>query len=571
MRELKISMSKRYCCAKCGAELKENEYVVNLAPLFFMGAGKGTIPVYVSAAELGNLVSGKTTDKEGFFKLQITLEKFFEYAYSEDNKRYLEENKSSAAEALEATEIKLGLRTIVEEPKAEEKEETEKEDNPFGDVFFGSRKPVPSESDDDTFCIPGFTPAMSVQALHNFKTGSMTVKLKRDKEYGFEFENLSSAEDHNRGAGDGRHCPHCKGKILKGAYDKTQLLVGIVGFKQVGKSCLIAALCDYLLGKLGTLAMPEESWESAYETELGNYRRGCTVAKTQVSGENTYNPSVITEDAIWTFVDVPGEAIQDPDTNKFNKDAVLNRFKSITCCDAYVFCADYRTITEEDQFNKMKDVFDSLLNNVENKDRPVLFALTQEDVEIPSYYSIAPLPDALRNMKKEITDADAIATLVEAGGLKNCLHNHYLYYEETRFLLQKRPKAIAVLNRLAENCYLTALSCSAYGFDPVNDNKGKLEPRNIDTIVEWVQRLYGMRSVSGIGEDDLILDGHMLQRNDSQRTVQECEYIARMFVNPSDLDKQYVEASASGFVGKLLLLYLNLASTFNRRGGKDSQ
>lgn len=570
-------MSKRYCCAKCGAELKENDYVVNLAPLFFTGAGKETmtVPVYVSAKELEKLVS----DKEGFSELQIPLKKFFEYAYSEDNARYLEENKSSVAEALEATEIKLGLRTVVEEPKVEEEEEKETEEyNPFGDID-APQKPVPSVSDDDTFCIPGFTPDMSVQALNNFKMESMTVKLKRDKEYGFEFENLSSAEGHNRGAGDGRHCPHCKGKILKGAYEKTQLLVGIVGFKQVGKSCLIAALCDYLRGKTGTLAMPEESWEEAYKTELGNYRKGSTLAKTDTSGENTYNPSVITDDAVWTFVDVPGEAIQDPDTKKFNKDAVLNRFKSITRCDAYVFCADYRTITKEDRFNEMKDVFDSLLNNVENKDRPVLFALTQEDDEIPSHCSIEPLPDALRNMKKGITDGDAIATtdgdaiaaLVEAGGLKNCLHNHYLYYKETRFLLHERPKVIAVLNRLAENCYLTALSCSAYGFDPVNGNKGKLQPRNIDTIVEWVQRLYGMCSASGAGEDDLTLDGHMLQRNDSQRTVQECEYIARMFVNPSDLDKQYVEATASGFVGKVQLIYLNLASIFNRRGGKDSQ
>lgn len=561
MRELEIGMSKRYCCAKCGAELKKNDYVVNLAPVFFMGMDEQyrTVPVYVSEKELICLLKEGIVNEDGYTELKITPEKFLSYAYGEGNREYLEGNKTSFEQALESLEIKLGLRSAEEEPIEEEIDEKDDEEegyNPFGSNS-ASRKTTGVDSPEGDPCIPGFTEAMSAQVVANFAKGSMDVRLKRDGEYGIKFSNLSYSGKDKNGAGDGSRCPYCKGKILKGAHHKPQLLVGVVGFQKVGKSCLIAALCDLLLKNQSAspeLAMPEKTWEEAYKKELEKYRRGCTVDKTAEDGTNTYNPSVITNHAIWTFVDVPGEAIQDPESGKFNILAVENRFKSITRCDAYIFCASFGAISKESNYGEMTSVFASLLNNVENKGRPVLFVLTQED--------------------EKITDDMSIKPLAEDGALKNCVHASYIYYKETKFVLEKHDRLQGILGVLAANNYLTAITCSAYGHEPIPAGKFKLEmdkspeAKNIDTIVEWIQRLYGMTEVSARQKDEgdeILKDGHTLQRNDNCRSERECEYIARMFAKPSDLDRRYIDATAKGFLGKIELIGLNVSSMLGRK------
>lgn len=565
---MKSEEYKRYCCAKCGAELNKDEYMVNLAPLVFMGMSKEhmLVPVYISRSELDKLVKGKP-DKEGYSKLELTPSRFLEFAYGKDNEKYLKNRATSVEKALEAMETKLGLRTVAEEPKEKETSVSEAKETTLIRPklgSFGSDENVNTDSNEDEFCIPGFTEEMSAQAVSNFSKGNMDVRLKKDNEYGISFSNLSYIGENNNGVGDGRQCPYCKGKILKGAHDKTQFLIGIVGFQAVGKSCLIAALCEFLLsikGESPELAMPEEAWEEKYNQELKNYRQGCTVEKTEIDGHNTYNPSIITKDIIWTFVDVPGEAIQDPKTQKFNIDAVVNRFKSIKRCDAYIFCASYGTMAKENENGQVINVFGSVLDNVDNKGRPVLFVLTQEDEEVDKQ---------IRGMDQTVQDCWEIwgkLTAEENSELKNCVHNLYAYYKETKFVLLKHSNAQQILERLATNNYITAITCSAYGFQPVPTNENKKEkekspePKNIQTIIEWVQKLYGIRAIDN-GE---VMDGHMLQRDDTKRTEKECEYISRMFVNPSDLDKEYYEAIAGGFLENIKVLWLNLSSKFRRK------
>lgn len=569
---MKSEKYKRYCCAKCGAELNKDEYMVNLAPLFFMGMSREgmVVPVYISRTELDKLVAGKQ-DKEGYSKLKLTPKQFLELAYGKDNEQYCTDHPTSVEKALEVMETKLGLRSVAKESERSEKlasEATETTGTRPNVSIFGSDDDIDTEPVNDTFRIPGFTEDMSAQVVSNFSKGNMDVRLKKDNEYGISFSNLSYIGEDNNGVGDGRRCPYCKGKILKGAYDKTQFLIGIVGFQAVGKSCLIAALCDCLLsikGESPELAMPEESWEKDYNQELQNYRWGCTVNKTELNGKNTFNPSIITKDIIWTFVDVPGEAIQDPKTKKFNIDAVVNRFKSIKRCDAYIFCASYGTIDKENESGQVINVFGSVLDNVNNKGRPVLFVLTQEDEEVDKQ---------IKGMDQRVQERwetwDKL-TSEETSELKNCVHNLYAYYKETKFVLLKHSNAQQILERLATNNYITAITCSAYGFQPVKKceagEERSPEPKNIQTIIEWVQKLYGMRAI----DNEEVMDGHMLQRSDMKRTEQECEYISRMFANPSDLDKEYYEGAAGGFLGKIKVIWLNLSSMFGRkRKGSDN-
>lgn len=565
---MKSEEYKRYCCAKCGAELNKDEYMVNLAPLFFMGMSREemVVPVYISRTELDKLVQGKP-DRDGYSKLKLTPKQFLELAYGKDNEKYLD-HPTSVEKALEVMETKLGLRSAAEKQKRNRMFVSETDKTTISRPklsFFDSEESIDTSSVEDKFCIPGFTENMSAQVVSNFSKGNMDVRLKKDNEYGIRFSNLSYIGQNNNGAGDGRRCPYCTGKILKGAYDKTQFLIGIVGFQAVGKSCLIAALCNYLLsikGEAPELAMPEESWEKDYNQELQNYRKGCTVKKTELNGKNTFNPSIITKDIIWTFVDVPGEAIQNPETKKFNIDAVVNRFKSIKRCDAYIFCASYGTIAKENDSGQVINVFGSVLDNVDNKGRPVLFVLTQEDEEVDVQIK------GMSQTVQECWETWGKLTSEESSELKNCVHNLYAYYKETKFVLLKHSNAQQILERLATNNYITAITCSAYGFQPVPTNdehkeekKRSPEPKNIQTIIEWVQKLYGMRAMDN-GE---VMDGHMLQRSDTNRTEQECEYISRMFANPSDLDKEYYEGAAGGFLGKIKVIWLNLSSMFGRK------
>lgn len=532
-------MSKRYCCAKCGAELNENEYLVNISPMVFRGMAttdsRVQLPIYITETELKALIE-RGASNDGV--TELTMEELLQYAYNELNQKQLEKDRTNVADALAVFEVKAGLREA-DETETGKTEEAEAEEYIFG---FGTQtgNEGTTTDDKDDFYIPGFTGEMSAQALNNFPGGKGRFTMEESREYGIQFKALSYTGTDNNGVSDGRRCRHCKGKILKGAFEKDQHLVGVVGFQKVGKSCLIAALCHTLLKGEGSpvLAMPEKSWEELYKNELLRFRRGYTLAKTAASGANTYNPSVATRDAIWTFIDVPGEAIKKPDTGDFNIDAVMNRFISILRCDAYIFCTDYGMVKDASEFGEMVTVFGSLLNNLENRNRPVLFALTQED--------------------EKISDDHCIGKLCEEGPMSNCVHSEYLYYKENKFVLNRHPDMKGILDQLAENSYLSVISCSAYGFEPmtlsaddITEEEKPPHPKNVDAIIEWIEQLYGKRAVRArVGKDEnaIKMDGHMLRRRqedgswEKHEERERCAYISRMFVNPSDLDKVYIDS-----------------------------
>lgn len=547
--KLEMNMAKRYCCAACGSELTPGKYAVDLSPLAFLGTLEGDAdarnPVYIDETELESLIeSGEKNDGV----IEMPIESLFSYAYSEENQKWLEASKTSAEDALKV------YREILEASQKTKTDIDSDKNDAEDSVGFKKSKKRNEKADskgENDICIPGFTKFMTAQAKSNFPGGVARFKLEKDEEYGIRFEHLSHAGVDKNGAGTGRRCPYCKAKILRDAFKKTQYLVGVVGFQKVGKSCLIAALCNTLLnrGRSAALEMPHEAWKANYAVELDKYRKGYSVSKTVGGGTNTYNPSVVEENAIWTFVDVPGEAVQDPVTGDFNINSILNRFKSILRCDAYIFCASYKAVAEESEHGQMISVFKSLLNNLENKNRPILFALTQED--------------------EKITDNGTGAKLADSGVLKNCLHAKYYYYKETKYLLDKHEKMQGVLETLAKNCYLTAITCSAYGEQPARseeyliadeDNKGKSpSPKNITKILEWVEKLYGVHEVQyrGNSSESITMDGHTLQKNEVHNQKKVCDYISCMFANPSDLDKKYSEAFDDGFPGIVRRILLN--------------
>lgn len=554
--KLAMNMAKRYCCAACGSELTPGKYAVDISPLVFMGMLEGEAdarnPVYIDETELESLIeSGEKNDGV----IEMTIESLFDYAYSAENQKWLEASKTSAEDAL-----KVYKQILEDRQNAKDVNEggDEEEGDSFGINLFDDTEEIDESADEINISIPGFTKKMTAQGIANFPEGVARFKLNKDEEYGIRFEHLSYTGIERNGAGTGRRCPYCKAKILRDAFKNTQYLVGVVGFQKVGKSCLIAALCNSLLNRRGhaaRLEMPKEAWEKEYEKEIRKYCKGFTLSKTGEDGINTYNPSVVDDKAIWTFVDVPGEAILDPKTKKFNITVVLNRFKSILRCDAYIFCASYKAVAEENEHGQMIGVFKSLLNNLENKNRPILFALTQED--------------------EKITDNGTGAKLADSGMLKNCLHFKYWYYKETKYLLDKHAKMQGILETLAKDCYLTAVTCSAYGFQPAPTEEDKdyqeylrvhkviqsrsPAPKNIQMILEWVEKLYGVREAQprGKSEDSIRMDGHALQKSEVHNQKKECDYISWMFVNPSDLDKKYSEAFDDGFPGIVRRILLN--------------
>lgn len=553
--KLEMNMAKRYCCAACGSELTPGKYAVDLSPLAFLGTLEGDAdarnPVYIDETELESLIeSGEKSDGV----IEMPIESLFSYAYSEENQKWLEASKTSAEDALKV------YNQILENRKNEKdvnEGDDEEEGESFGINLFEDTKEIDESDDKINVTIPGFTKTMTAQVLANFPEGIARFKLEKDEEYGIRFEHLSYTGNERNGAGTGRRCPYCKAKILRDAFKNTQYLVGVVGFQKVGKSCLIAALCNSLLkrGHAARLEMPKEAWKDVYDKELDKYRKGFTLKKTDEVGTNTYNPSVVDDSAIWTFVDVPGEAIQNPKTKEFNINVVLNRFKSILRCDAYIFCASYKAVAKENEHGQMISVFKSLLNNLENKNRPILFALTQED--------------------EKITDNGTGAKLADSGVLKNCLHLKYWYYKETKYLLDKHAKMQGILETLAKDCYLTAVTCSAYGFQPVPTEEDEdyqeylrvhkeiksryPEAKNIQVILEWVEKLYGVREVRhrGNSSESITMDGHTLQKNEVHNQKKVCDYISWMFVNPSDWDKKYSEAFDDGFPGIVRRILLN--------------
>ena len=107
------------------------------------------------------------------------------------------------------------------------------------------------------------------------------------------------------------------------------------------------------------------------------------------------------------------------------------------------------------------------------------------------------------------------------------------------------------VDELAKHNYLFALTCAPYGFPPTPfDSFGvgmqrepvrALQPRNIDMIITWLEKLFGIKGVVYDTENALFdrRDLSTLSRNEGHWDDVLVSMIASMFCNPSGADTQW--------------------------------
>ncbi len=589
-------MAYRYCCPSCGREIKEEEVAVNLAPLLFAGAKQEDISLAGVYIQQKSFVQ-RINQVEYNGKARLTFAEIFEIIYDEHNSvfhkdafnsesLFVEETKASnAKDAMDQflvsvqkmknrpEQINSRLNEIREEKEQLEEKQRKKEEkknNSFGsfsyidysteeDVMESLKKEelsLKKELKEKTYwrqvVIPGLNELLVKQLLENCNDFQ---SAQAQDDYAIVIEDLLFNEDFGYTAsvkgiaveGRGRFCPFCKGKgrILTEAFKRRQFVVGLVGTQNVGKSCLIASLVDFLMRtRNGALDMTNDKWDQLYRKQfLEPYRFGRETQKTFGGGDNCFNPSVRTpEGFIWTFVDVAGEAIQDKDTKKFSPQRIMQYFESVLRCDAYIFCVSKTSLSDAGAFGEIGTIFTQFLRMLKPEKRnPVLLTLTQIDKSESVYRPIIEIP--------------------------GCNSQEYVYMKESLFMVGEG--VLPIMQAIGEECYYTAFTTSAYGDKPLPVDSSESQnnsPRNLDKVIEWVLRQYGLSPVNGYADaSSITFDGSGLRRQTFHENGDIVRYISRMYLNPSEDDLAVWEADNGSLIAKVQLFALKTWKRIKQR------
>lgn len=556
-------MSFRYCCPECGTQLNENDVHINLAKLLFAGGDDGLLKsgkkLLISRDKMAKMCGGEARI------LEELLEIAFPKSYPTFRKKVLQEEANIDAQLAELgrageTSANESAKNAFDDSK--DKEERDREQKRI--ELKESKRTVASK-------IP-FLDLSEEQRNQLWANHLEEVIVTYDAQCGYKFRYIKNAEAKS-GSGSiicpgPEKGPECGAEVLSDAFQKKQYIVGVVGTASVGKTCMIAAMSDYLSecaylqkgheSRIGEnypimvqntpIFIREEQLQkdmdpvsdsskvSLFKKAMTSYRKGRMYDKnTDKEGKNCVNPTVVRARDMWTFVDVAGEVIKSTNTNKINSDGIQKHFASVLKCDAYLFCVGSDN-PMDGAANKAIEDFMKILDK-EKKNVPVMLIATKVD-NVNA--------DLLNNCIVEATNQ----------GRKTWITSEYNYAAETAYVMRLMSGAY---DTLSANNYCTAITSSAFGFVPKDKDGDESEsprPRNIGMIIDWIEMLAGEKEVKKQGRVSVKCNGLKLKRSESHLKNEEVLYISRMFSNPQKSEVEYYKTMNQGLYGWVRRLFI---------------
>lgn len=540
-----------YYCVYCGEEIKPEQAAEKTMVALSYAALDGMLessiektPVYITRGQLEKLIS--RTDAEG--RQYLTLFEYLQFAYNTRNRKDLNEEKAKDAET---------ALQVYHERKAEfEARVAERDADPDDD----------EEEPEIEFEIPGFSDTATAQIIKNFPDDICHLEWSVNKTNGYFYwlyEKNAGKNNLRKRVTPCWVCASCREEILSCAFDYRHILIGLIGFRSAGKTCLIAALCHTLLKQGGTLLATKKDQKDCQDL-LADYIGGYTLAKTRPQSGinmNTFHPSVQKDSILWTFVDIPGESFFKTDELKMDIETLTGdpKLSMSFKCHGYILAADEDIISDHLKRSNTLSTFElfiNLTNEMNHNARqgtPLVFALTKVDEVLPG--------EEQKNLPAY------------------CIADSYPKNYRTELSIIRNKGLAAFLDTLIKKNYVFATTCAPYGFKPLpadNPNRGEFKtrdhkekwiqdyknehpeidfeeepvphpvyqpanPRNVGLIMDWLEKLFGMRSIVYDSENDKLEKKDLSAESWNEGHFDDTlvSMIACMFCNPNDCDLRW--------------------------------
>ena len=430
-----------YHCVNCGALLTPDDVVYDISGIAFFGALPGDysqFPIYATKEKMETLFIWN----EGKGSSIITLFDWISMIYEQCDKVLDPGTRKSDAETAYRTFLDL---------LSKQKEQQE--------YVIGSA---------EVAIIPGLPDNLSRILVGNCVEEEVCrCTITYDKQYGYsilEFAgraNVTSFSDHRR-------CRQCYSALLELAFRCEHTLIGFIGFQEVGKTCLIAALCKYLeYAAPGSQLLLRDGEDASFRRELKRYQNGFSLKQTNIRGINKVNPTIYLEDGehparMLTLVDISGEAFNN-DEGRFDPSLMENNFRAIAECSLYVFCTSLFAFEEADLGRMQRSLGNFISHITRTKTRakpgPILVAVMQMDEQTNCVENRkdAPYHDDYLFSR----EYNQIYNVRESEQLKAVYPN-----ETVRKAIDSRLQSF--LTSVNATLYYTPITCSAYGRYPVD-------------------------------------------------------------------------------------------------------
>ena len=558
-----------YYCVNCGAELRETEQQIDISELVYDGAIDSVLrksTLFIPLSTLNGLMTVRGETFSNRTKVFITMKEVFQWAYAPANcENYKNNPASNYEEAYKLYENSINQKEKKSSSALDDKSILQDGKTAYNDdlssAISGNLVGISEILEErlDTVVqdhirevnLPGFSNDQKTQLLSNFSGDKCYFYLELSEECAYQFQ--LEKPGHNVRFIKEKYCPNCHEDILEHAFRREHRLIGLFGFRAVGKSCLITAMVHYLTNELKEKKGHDhliKKHRDEFELQLKkNYQQGRALATTQKNGTNTTNPSVLYNNVLWTFVDLCGEAIWNSQTNQTNPEIILQSFKALLKCRIYLMCVSenvYMNDSKSAEMEKAIDFFFRFISRETKKLSPMMLLMTQVDEGIQDDV----FPDGERNYNS----------------------NEYKYHKHYETLMKRNLSSL--ISQVSEKVYLTPMVCSAYGTDPIpwkEDNvanmrgedlqKKEIFPKHIGDIIEWIEVICGDKPVCKYNNTDEMCNCIELYREPQKYSEEESTgvskklfkhkqkrnhdvkamAIAKMFCNPMTEDNEKYE------------------------------
>lgn len=468
-----------YHCVNCGALLTPEDVVYDISGIAFFGALPGDysqFPIYASKEKMETLFSWS----EGKGTSSISLREWIGMLYEQRADKLDPGTRKEDADTAYET-----FHTLLNRQK-------EQEQYAFSSV--------------EVAIVPGLPDNLSRILTGNCGEDEVCrCTIQFDAQYGYSIvdyagrSNKTSFSDH-------RCCKQCHSMLLERAFQCEQTLVGFIGFQQVGKTCLIAALCKYLdYAAPGSQLLLRDCEERAFKREMKKYQNGFSLKQTASDGHTKINPTIYLEDGerparMLTFVDIAGEAFNN-DEGKFDPSLMENNFRAIADCSLYIFCTSLAAFEAAD-FGSMQKSLGNFINHLSRTGErsapsPIMVAVMQMDGPTNCVENRKDVPYLEEYLYSR--EYNQIYNIRESDQLKAAIPGEW-----ERKIIDKRLQSF--LSSVNAMLYYTSVTCSAYGRQPVDQI---FIQHDTDSIQRSIQTAIRMKQpwqivFSGSAEHDIL-------------------------------------------------------------------
>ncbi len=451
-----------YHCVNCGALLTPDDVVYDISGIAFFGAKPddySQFAIYATKEKMETLF----TWNDGKGSSNITLYDWISMIYEQCDRVLDPGTRKSDAETAYRTFLDL---------LSKQKEQQE--------YVIGSA---------EVAIIPGLPDNLSRILVGNCAEEEVCrCIISYDEEKGYRIRKYAHIDD-VKSFTDHRRCRQCHAMLLECAFQCEQTLIGFIGFQNVGKTCLIAALCKYLeYAAPGSQLLLRDGEDTSFRRELKRYQYGFSLKQTNIMGINKVNPTIFLEDGerptrMLTLVDISGEAFNN-DEGRFDPSLMENNFRAIAECSLYVFCTSLFAFEEAD-FGSMQRSLGNFISHITRtkakaKPGPILVAVMQMDEHtncVENRKDAPYLDDYLFSREYR-----QIYNVRESEQLKAVYPN-----EAVRKVIDRRLQSF--LASVNATLYYTPITCSAYGRHPVDQTVVKKDDASIHRKIDVAVKL----------------------------------------------------------------------------------